>query len=107
MGNMGVTNMKSGDYHFLSISSITCWPFTYGILNMVELVLCLIIPRFLPFLEYKFVKWFCLWNFCIGYMCLECFFCISVCPFISLYANVAGYPSKNDAIIFRKSVHFI
>ena len=57
MGNVGVTNMKSGDYHF-SISSITCWLFTYGILNMVELVLCLIIPRFLPFLEYKFVKWF-------------------------------------------------
>ena len=60
MGNVGVTNTKSGDYHFLfSISSITCWPFTYGILNMVEFVLCLIIPRFLPFLEYKFVnKWF-------------------------------------------------
>ena len=59
MGNVGVTNMKSGDYHFFSISSITCWPFTYGILNMVELALCLIIPRFLLFLEYKFVnKWF-------------------------------------------------
>ena len=59
MGNVGVTNMKSEDYHFFSISSITCWPFTYGILNMVEFVLCLIIPRFLPFLEYKFVsKWF-------------------------------------------------
>ena len=59
MGNVGVTNMKSGDYHFFfSISSITCWPFTYGILNMVELVLCLITPRFLSFLEYKFVnKW--------------------------------------------------
>ena len=64
MGNVGVTNTKSVDYHFFSISSITCWPFTYGILNMVELVLCLIvlcliIPRFLPFLNYKFVnKWF-------------------------------------------------
>ena len=31
------------------------------------------------------------------------FFCSFVCPFISLYANVAGYPSKNDAIVFRKS----
>ena len=60
MGNVGVTNTKSGYYNFFfSISSITCWPFTYGILNMVELVLCLIIPRFLPFLEYEFVnKWF-------------------------------------------------
>ena len=59
MGNVGVTNMKSGDYYFFfSISSITCWPFTYDILNMVEFVLCLIIPRFLPFLEYKFLKWF-------------------------------------------------
>ena len=25
-----------------------------------------------------------------------------VYPFISLYANVARYPSKNDAIIFQK-----
>ena len=60
MGNVGLTNTKSGDYHvFFSISSITCWPFTYGILNMVELVLCLITQNFLPFLEYKFVnKWF-------------------------------------------------
>ena len=52
-----VTNTKSRDFHFFfSISSITCWPFTYGILNMVELVQCLIILRFLPFLEYKFVN---------------------------------------------------
>ena len=60
MGNVGVTNTKFGDYHFFfSISSVACWPFTDGILNMVELVLCLIIPRFLLFLEYKFVnKWF-------------------------------------------------
>ena len=36
MDNLGVTNTKSGDYHFFSISSITCWPFTYGILKMVE-----------------------------------------------------------------------
>ena len=35
MDNVGETNTKSGDYHF-SISSITCWPFTYGILNLVE-----------------------------------------------------------------------
>ena len=56
MGNVSVTNTKSGDYHFFfSISSITGWPFTYGILNMVEFVLCLISPRFLPFLNYKFV----------------------------------------------------
>ena len=57
MGNVGVTNMKFGDYHFFfSISSITCWPFTNGILNMVEFVLCLIILRFLPFFQYKFVN---------------------------------------------------
>ena len=35
------------------------------------------------------------------------FFCSFVCPFIFPYANVARYLSKNDAIIFRKSVHFI
>ena len=60
MSNVGVTNTKSGEYHFFfSISSVAYWPFTYGILNMVELVLCLIIPRVLLFLEYKFVyKWF-------------------------------------------------
>ena len=59
MGNVGVTNTKSGDYHFFSIFSITGWPITYGILNMVEFVLCLIIPRFLPFLNNKFVnEWF-------------------------------------------------
>ena len=59
MGNVGVTNTKSGDYHFFSISSVTYWPFTYSILNMVELVLCLIIPRFLPFLGCKFInEWF-------------------------------------------------
>ena len=58
MANVGVTNTKSGDNHF-SIFSVTGWPFTYGILNIVELVLCLIIQIFLPFLEYKFVnKWF-------------------------------------------------
>ena len=28
-----MTNTKSGDYHFFSISSITCWPFTYGIVT--------------------------------------------------------------------------
>ena len=39
MDNVGATNTKSGDYHFFYISSITCWPFTYGILNMVEFVL--------------------------------------------------------------------
>ena len=32
-----MTNTKSGDYHiFFSISFITCWPFIYGTLNMVE-----------------------------------------------------------------------
>ena len=55
MGNVDVTNTKSEDYHFFfSISFITGWPFTYRILNMVELVLCLISRRFLPFLKYKF-----------------------------------------------------
>ena len=41
---------------------------------MVELVPCLIITRFLPFLEYKFVNdWFSVsvWNFYIGYVCQE------------------------------------
>ena len=84
MGNVGVTNTKSGDYHFFSISSITCWPFSNGILNMVERVLCLIIQRFLPCLQYKFVnKWFQVgvWNFSIGCTCQECFlfcFCLGL-----------------------------
>ena len=52
MGNVGVTNMKSGDYHF-SISSITCWPFTY-----VELVLCLIIQDFCHFLSINLLSGF-------------------------------------------------
>ena len=32
MGNMGVANTKSGDYHFFSISSITIhlWYLEYG-----------------------------------------------------------------------------
>ena len=81
MSNVGVANTKSGDYHFVfSISSVACWPFTYGLLNMVELILCLIILRFLPFLEYRFVnEWFSVgvWNFCIGYMFLECLFFFS------------------------------
>ena len=54
-----MANTKSGEYHFFSISSVTCWPLTYSILYTVELVLCLIIPRFLPFVKYEFVnKWF-------------------------------------------------
>ena len=36
MGNVDVASMKSGEYHFFSIA---CWPFTYGILYTVELVL--------------------------------------------------------------------
>ena len=34
MGNVGVTNTKSGDYHLFSISSITCWPFTIHLLYL-------------------------------------------------------------------------
>ena len=34
-------------------------------------------------------------------------FCNFVYPFISMYTNMAWYLRKNDAIIFRKSVHFI
>ena len=39
MGNKGVANTKSGEYHLFSISSVACWPLTYGILYMVKLVL--------------------------------------------------------------------
>ena len=39
------------------LSSVTCWPFTYGILNMIELFLCLYIAKFLLFLEYTFFMW--------------------------------------------------
>ena len=56
---MVVANAKSGEYYFFSISSVTCRPFTYGIFYTVELVLYLIIPRFLPFVKYEFVNdWF-------------------------------------------------
>ena len=34
-------------------------------------------------------------------------FCGFVCPFIPLFTYAAGYPGKTDAIIFRKSVHFV
>ena len=52
VGNIGMTNAKFGEHHF-SISSIICQLLTYGIFYTVELVLYLIIPRFLPFLEYE------------------------------------------------------
>ena len=51
MGNVVVTNEKWGEYHFFSIFSITCRTLTYGILNEVGLVLCLIIKIFLPLLS--------------------------------------------------------
>ena len=35
------------------------------------------------------------------------FFCEAVCPFISMYTNVAWYPGENGAIIFGKYVHFV
>ena len=34
-------------------------------------------------------------------------FCSFIWLFIPLYANMARYPNKNDAIILRKSIHFI
>ena len=66
---MSVANMKSGEYHFFC--HFFCNLPAYNMVYMVELVLCLIIQRFLPFLEYKFVNnWFLVsvCNFCIGYV---------------------------------------
>ena len=55
MGNASVANVKSGEYHF-SISSVACQQHTYGILYIAELVLSLIIQRFLPLVKFEFVN---------------------------------------------------
>ena len=90
-----------------SISSVACQPLVYGILYMVELVSCLIIPRFLAFLElvngFRSVD-----GIFVSDMSAKSAFCsIFVCPFISMYTNVMWYPEENDTIIFGKSVHFV
>ena len=41
------------------------------------------------------------------YVFQEGIFCSFVCPFIFMYTNVVWYPGENDAIIFRKIVHFV
>ena len=46
MNNVGVANMKSGEYHF-PISSVALPGLIYGIVYTLELVQCLIIQRFL------------------------------------------------------------
>ena len=51
MSNVGVDRAKSGEYHSFSISFVACQALTYGIFYTVELVLYLIIPRFLPFVN--------------------------------------------------------
>ena len=79
---MGVANMKSGDYHFFSISSVACWPFTYGILIMVELVLCLIIPRFLPFLNYKLLI--------SGFRSVYGIFVLDICAWSTFFAALSA-----------------
>ena len=57
MGHVDVANAKSGEYHFFfAVSSVANWPLTYDILYMIVLVLCWIIPRFLPFLKYDFIN---------------------------------------------------
>ena len=57
---VGVVNMKWGEYKFFFIIlSKASWLLTYDILYMRELILCLIIPRFLQFLMYEFINdWF-------------------------------------------------
>ena len=47
----------------------------------------------------EFLYWICL----PGVL----FFFKFVCPFISIYTDVAWYAGENNAIIFIKSVHFV
>ena len=89
VGNVGVTNAKSGEYLLFSFSSVSYRPLTYSILYTVKLVLYLIIPRFchLSSRNLLMISFRSVYGIFVLDMSARSVFCSFSCPFISMYFN--------------------